>query len=231
MLSALIPTIRTSLAPTLTSLMDQNISELIILDEGDKSVFSDTTNRYLCDMLTLRGINVRHIRRLRKGIGRARYDLIQEAKNDICLFIDDDNVLAPKTVDKLILELKRHLFVTPAVVQVNNEMGWKQYDYPKAYWEAEDLLEGLWQSQWRNTKVRHIKLVKQTSTNCVLFNKNNDFSKLKDHNQLGEDQIFCSCFKEGGVIRTDAISYHLMQPDETRKWQSQAEDIYRKSLQ
>jgi hypothetical protein len=231
MISVLIPTIRGSLANTLISTglqTSKEIGEVIILDEGDKSVMSDIATRYAVDMLTLKGKEVRHIRRLKTNIVRSRFDLIVEAKNLNCLFLDDDNVMDSNCIEILLPHLKRGVFVTPAIVQVNNEIGWKHYDSPKSFYAPQDVLQGLWEVQWRNTREENVVKVKQTSTNCVLFNREGIAFRDLLRVEFAEDQAFCKCFKQGGIVVTNAVSYHFMMNDEKRRWANIAEDILRK---
>lgn len=106
-ISAVVPTIgRVDTLPTvLTAIAFQtlHIDEFILLDEAAEPVTSSEAVQLALDVLSLHHIDVHIIRnRMRNGIGSARYRLVEEAKYDRVLMIDDDVVLRPNCLETLI---------------------------------------------------------------------------------------------------------------------------------
>lgn len=67
-----------------------NISEIIILDSGEIPVIEDESLITVLDALKDYGIPFKYLRDKPRGIGPARYRLLEEARTDRAIMIDDD---------------------------------------------------------------------------------------------------------------------------------------------
>lgn len=101
-ISVAIPTVgRVETLPTvLTALSFQKnayqIKEVILLDEAKIPVMENYVVNQALDVLSLMGIEVKILRnRNKKGIGAARYRLVEESKYEAVLMVDDDVILRP----------------------------------------------------------------------------------------------------------------------------------------
>lgn len=105
--SVVIPTVgRVEVLPTvLTALSFQThqIDEVIILDEAKTPVMENYVVNQSLDVLSLQGVRVKVLRnRKPEGIGSARLALVEEARNEMVLMVDDDVVLLPSCVEHLL---------------------------------------------------------------------------------------------------------------------------------
>jgi GT2 family glycosyltransferase len=107
--SVVIPTVgRVETLPTvLTALSFQTaaseIGEVILLDEAKTPVMENYVVNQALDVLSLQGAEVKILRdRNLKGIGAARFRLVEEAKYPWVLMVDDDVVLNPSCLGHLI---------------------------------------------------------------------------------------------------------------------------------
>lgn len=106
-ISVAIPTIgRTETLPlVLYSILSQKpkVSEVVILDEAPVSVMETPSVNQVLDLLSLEGIPLKIIRRRPSGgIAEARMLLAEEAKHKFILMVDDDVVLRPDCLYKLV---------------------------------------------------------------------------------------------------------------------------------
>ena len=107
-LDVLIPTFRrpTALATTLTSLFGQTFRDfdVIIADQSDVNLDDGQVElTTLKRAFALRGQSVRHLRRpSRQGMAEQRHFLLGEARAPFVLFLDDDVLLEPDVVGRMI---------------------------------------------------------------------------------------------------------------------------------
>lgn len=91
---------------TLNSLAMQDFAPLSIYvrDEGQFGIFNDRNIRMIWDYLSSLGFELHYHRTdIRRGVGFARYQLVQfAAQSPYVMFIDDDMLLRPETISRLI---------------------------------------------------------------------------------------------------------------------------------
>ena len=96
--------LRQCVSSVLTS-KNQNEYEIILIDDGSTDGISPT----LCDTLSSENpSNVRVIHQENAGLGGARNTGIEAAEGEYLLFLDSDDTLADKAVDRLIDTAKKH---------------------------------------------------------------------------------------------------------------------------
>ncbi len=107
-LDVLIPTYRrpTALVTTLTSLFGQTFREfdLVIADQTETEHVIDSVElQTLTNAFELRGQRVRYIhRRVRRGMAEQRHFLLSQARAPFVLFLDDDLLLEPEVVERML---------------------------------------------------------------------------------------------------------------------------------
>ena len=95
---------------------DYPVDEVILLDEGKKPITENFAIRQVMDFLSLKGIRVVYLRdRNGRGIGAARLRLAEEARNRAHLQVDDDVVMDPSCLRKMmeVYELYSPSWVVP----------------------------------------------------------------------------------------------------------------------
>jgi hypothetical protein len=106
-ITVVIPTVGRveTLSTVLTAISFQKSSlilEIILLDEAKMPVMENYVVNQALDVLSLKNIKVKVIRnRNRRGIGAARQLLVEEAKTNYVLMVDDDVVLTPGCLEYL----------------------------------------------------------------------------------------------------------------------------------
>ncbi|GAA0560207.1 glycosyltransferase family 2 protein [Chitinophaga japonensis] len=104
--SVLIPTYNriTALAATLTALSAQSFHDfhVIVADQGATPAASHPTIQTICRILELHGHPVQLLQNLpRRGMAQQRQFLLEHAKGDYALFLDDDVILEPDALEKM----------------------------------------------------------------------------------------------------------------------------------
>lgn len=109
--SVLIPTYdrREALAATLAALAAQTLRDfdVVIADQGEQRVTDSCTIRTLCRLLELHGGGVRVLVNLpRRGIAQQRQFLLDHASGRFSLFLDDDVILEPDALARMVRALR-----------------------------------------------------------------------------------------------------------------------------
>ncbi|HEY1007486.1 MAG TPA: glycosyltransferase family A protein, partial [Sphingobacteriaceae bacterium] len=110
--SVLIPTYNRhhALAVTLTALSAQTWKdmELVISDQSDAYAGDDQAVRTLVTLLQIQDRPVRLLQNLpRKGIAHQRQFLLEQATGPYSLFLDDDVILEPEAVQRMVTALQQ----------------------------------------------------------------------------------------------------------------------------
>lgn len=126
-----IPTIgRIETLPTVltaAAFQTQQPAEVLILDEAKTTIMESFAVNQAIDLLSLQGVQVRFIRdRNRAGIGPARYRLGEEAAHEYVLMVDDDVVLRPTALERMMAALQRNRefahWVVPTCFLINGSL-------------------------------------------------------------------------------------------------------------
>jgi glycosyltransferase involved in cell wall biosynthesis len=119
----LIPTYRrpAALAVTLTSLVGQTFRDfrVVVSDQGETPAFDTPELKAVVRVLRARGVPVAIHRHLPpRGMAEQRQFLLDAARATSVLFLDDDVILEPDLVERLVAALARHRcgFVGSAVI-------------------------------------------------------------------------------------------------------------------
>lgn len=109
--SILIPTYNrvTALAATLTALCAQTFKDfnVIVADQGEVSAASDGTIQTVCRLLELHGTPVRICQNFpRRGIAQQRQFLLDKSEGRYSLYMDDDVILEPDVVERMLKALR-----------------------------------------------------------------------------------------------------------------------------
>jgi glycosyltransferase involved in cell wall biosynthesis len=123
---------------TLLSLLMQNYHDfkIYIRDEGVSEIFADRSVRLISNLLSNSGIEIEYHRvPSRRGVGIARKALVDSVRDEsFLLFLDDDMVIAPTSIENLITEMERD-------VQIGFVQGTKiEADPNRTYWNDINLL-------------------------------------------------------------------------------------------
>ena len=105
--SVLIPTYNrvTALGATLTALAAQTYHDfnIVVSDQGDVGAMHHPTIQTICRILELHGNRVQLLQNLpKRGMAQQRQFLLEHCDCDYCLFIDDDVILEPDSLEKMI---------------------------------------------------------------------------------------------------------------------------------
>jgi glycosyltransferase involved in cell wall biosynthesis len=109
--SVLIPTYNrlNALTATLTALAAQTFTdfEVVISDQSDEFVANKLTIKTLVRLFELHGNPISILHNLpRKGIAHQRQTLLERASGEFCLYIDDDVLLEPNTLKRMVKALE-----------------------------------------------------------------------------------------------------------------------------
>ena len=98
--TCLIPHGRTTLVPTLTSIVNQTIlpKKICIVDNKDVSTPPDS---YFYNICRYKGIQLVYESSSAQSIARVRYELSNRNETDYCLWVDDDVILNSTYVEQL----------------------------------------------------------------------------------------------------------------------------------
>ena len=139
----LIPTYRrpTALAVTLTSLVGQTFRDfrVVVSDQGEAPASDAPELRAVMRVLRARGVPIAIHRHLPpRGMAEQRQFLLDRARGAYALFVDDDVILEPDLVERLVGALARHHcgFVGSAVI------GLSYVDDVRPHQQAIEFIDG-----------------------------------------------------------------------------------------
>lgn len=239
--TAVIPTIgRTETLPAvLTSLVFQahKINEIILLDEARSTVLESYAVNQALDALALQGAGVKILRsRRRKGIGAARLRLVEEAKNNAVLMVDDDVVLSPSCVSNL---LERFIvegtnWVVPTCTLVSAAL--EVEGYIDHVVNPKDLDVRLWTEKhdWfipyfkYNTPV--ICPISVSGTQCILVDKKVFLEQCQNLPVIGNlprEDTYLTTVMNGGWFTSKAECLHYEHPSQVDRGNWDTTSFYR----
>lgn len=131
-----------ALAVTLTSLFAQSCLPLriVISDQGEKAPASGAEEvRALLRLLAARGHGVElHLHQPRRGLAEQRDFLLAQAHAPYALFLDDDVVLEPDLIDRLLRVLREQGcgFVGSAVIGMSYAQDQRPHQQAIEFWEG-----------------------------------------------------------------------------------------------
>jgi GT2 family glycosyltransferase len=239
--SVCIPTVgRIETLPTvLFSILGQKgVSEVIILDEASVPVCESFVVNQALDLLSLsKGIEVRVIRRRRRGgIGKARVDLINEAKNDYIVMVDDDVVLGERCAEVLVSHSMEHAsWAVPTCVLIS--AGLELDGYTDQVVDAEDPKVKQWTERypWFMPYFRYSKVVIEThlgcaGTQCIAFSRDrvkDSFDFLDKNGALPREDTLFTRVTGPGVFYSGVECYHFEHKSQVTRGQWDRRMFYR----
>jgi glycosyltransferase involved in cell wall biosynthesis len=234
-ISVLIPTInRGSIKTVLTNLCASEIvGEVIISDAGEISIMSDIDNIVLLDLLRRKGATVKIIREWQVGIGKTRYSLMQEAKNKIALFIDDDVYFNDINALYTILNVSQVPYIAPLCHITTDFLGVKGLNRNPISWqEAMKIADGRdWILPYFNIQdgINDVTLrINFCGTQCLMFKVEDGLRaiELKRWKKgFNREDIYLTKTMGQGLLCTHAVSWHLQTDQQYREWKNADEEI------
>jgi glycosyltransferase involved in cell wall biosynthesis len=229
--SAVIPTIgrEETLPMVLMSLVHQTNTpiEVVILDEAKKPVSENYCVNQALDVLSLMGVRIKVLRNRRKqGIGAARLDLAQEARNPFVLMLDDDVVLAPSCAEELINALIRKStpWAVPTCVLVPANFAADGYrDTPV---DITDPSIQMWTQKypWFIPYFQYMEpmecLIPCSGTQAILLRKKNFLSTCSEIGEFGRlprEDTYMTTKMGPGVFTSKALCHHFEHPSQAER--------------
>jgi len=215
---------------------------ITILDSGDKPITSNYVVRMILDILSEKHVEVVYLRENRRvPIVAARRRLLEKVTQDF-MFVDDDALLEPDYIEKVKSSLKFRLQVDNSLVGFssglfllpNNEIG--KPDFSVEFMDDSILID-VNQYQYAFFRYEEFKFIEVDygGVSGVLFRfeaKDGmivSLENLPDDSPL-EDFILTKAAGRG-ILRTDAIAWHLMNPSQHRDWNYALENILRRNFE
>ena len=222
---------------SLLSLAFQNElpNKITILDNGEIPIFSSYVNRMVVDILAEKGIETILLRSNEKyGIVKARRILLERVIEDF-MFLDDDAILEPNYIEeaKAILRFYECSFAGGLFLMPNNEMNKPDFSTIKLSDLPEDVLQ-YQQAFFRYNKTIHSS-ISYGGISGVLFKHSvkeqllKSLENIPDNTPL-EDFILTKA-AGGGILVTNAVAWHLFNPEQKRDWRYALENILRKKFE
>lgn len=170
----LLPTINrlTSFIATMSGVATQSLADLhvIIADQSDTPVMENLVVQTLCRVIEARGGQVEwHYRVPSKGIAEQRHFLLEQATSDYVLYLDDDVLMEPWVVARLVDTLRTEgcgfVGAFPAGLSFRNDV--RPHQQYVEYWEGPVEPEALgpdtpaWE-RWQLHRAANLWHVSQT---------------------------------------------------------------------
>jgi len=205
-----------------------------IYDNGEVSVLEDEDVRNIIDWLVYwRKIDVLYQRVEKKSLVEMRYSIFRKHKNEKFCVIDDDIVLEPDALYKLVESSSKYKYVVPVCLDIVNLLEHKDYSREAISIEqALKLSDGL--KRHRLYKEDEEIKVKYADLSTVVFRED----ALE---RIDWDKYFnCELWTEGialtgliglGCIRTGAISYHNTSRQWFKDWRNKLDVFKRKEIE
>ena len=199
------------------------VDELIILDEAKKPIAENFAINQAMDLLSLQGTRVVLLRERRKnGIGNARYRLCGEARNNIVLQVDDDVVLRPDCLARLLYSGSRVPWVVPTCVLVP---GFFALDgYLDTVVDPDDPRVTKWTSKypWFIPYYRYsvpvVRDIECAGTQCILLDRSSVLSlceALQGMGRLPREDTYLTAKLGPGRFVSEAECLHYEHPNQT----------------
>lgn len=241
----LIPTIRSStISLCLQSLGNQTMlpNRIVILDSGSKSIMSDYVVRMMFDILADKGVEIDYYRKNKRvPIVAARRYLLEKV-TDHFMFLDDDILLEPDYIGKVYKSCFYHLqeknslvgFSNGLILLPNNEIGKPDFSTEEVVEPPKDV------NQYQYAYFRykgHPKFIEVDYGNggATMFRHGMETQLLEALKNLPDDapmEDFILTKAAGrGMLRTDAVAWHLMNPNQKRDWNYALENILRRNFE
>jgi len=131
-----------ALAATLATLIGQTHRrfDVVVADQSDGSASHDTAEtRSIVRLLEARGHRVRLLRNLpRRGLAQQRQFLLEQAEAPAVLFVDDDVLLEPDLIERLVAALRESGagFVGSAVIGLSYRDDVRPHQQSIAFWHG-----------------------------------------------------------------------------------------------
>lgn len=233
MVSVLIPTMgRETLSMIMSNAISEVTEEIIVLDSGEIPVISRDEIMIVSEVASRKGISVTFLRE-KMGIGKARFRLLQEAKSEYAMMIDDDVWLASADIKRLsqVMKLYGKGFVVPCCHIAADFLGAKNmHREAVSVQQARELSQGDWQMPYFNYKQKEALYVpiRFSGTQCVMFPTENGFKaplleKWKDG--MNREDIYFTSEIGPGVLCTRIVSVHMETTRQKREWSNRDEDV------
>ena len=233
MISVVIPTIGRVeiLNSVLFSVFQQGgVEEVIILDEADSPVCEHYQVNQALDLLSLKGIRVEILRdRRRKGIGAARWRLVNEARCEHVLMLDDDVVLGKDCLRLLYRALwgEQAYFAIPycCLVPKLHSDGYFDCEVSRHDKIIENWIEKYpWFLPYFDFREDFIEDIHVSGTQAILVLKSKFLSKCSGIMRLGDlprEDTYLTSKLNHGVFVSRAKCYHFEHDyQQERKWSS-----------
>jgi hypothetical protein len=239
-----IPTIRNNtIGLCLQSLGNQTMlpERVVILDSGDKPITSNYVVRMMFDILADKGVVIEYFRENKRvHIVVAKRKLLEKV-TDHFMFLDDDILLEPDYIDKVYaacfyrLREKNQLvgFSGGLILLPNNEIG-------KPDFSTESIIEppkNVNQYQYAYFRYADKKFIEIDYGNggATMFKFGTEKALLESLEGLPDDapmEDFILTRAAGrGLLRTDVVAWHLMNPNQKRDWNYALENILRRNFE
>jgi len=241
----LVPTIRTdTIALCLQALAYQTElpDRITILDSGEKPITSNFTVRMVFDILSEKHVEIVYFREnKRNSIVAARRKLLEKVTQDF-MFVDDDALLEPDYIDKVRHSLGFRLkadqslpvnFSCGLFLLPNNEIGKPDFSTTLHKNPPDDVS----QYQYAFFRYDHPQFIEidYGGASGVAFRygvENRLLVALKDLPDDAPLEDFILSKAAGrGILRTDAIAWHLFNPEQKRDWNYALENILRRNFE
>lgn len=240
----LIPTIRTNtIGLCLQSLGNQMMlpDKVVILDSGDKPITSNYTIRMMFDILADKGIVVDYFRENKRiHIVAAKRKLLEKV-SDHFMFLDDDILLEPdyvkKVYDACFMKLQEDNslvgFSNGIILLPNNEIS--KPDFSTELIEEPPKDVNQYQYAYFRYKTKKFIEIDYGNGGATMFRKGMEKQLLESLEGLPDDapmEDFILTRAAGrGLLRTDAVAWHLMNPNQKRDWNYALENILRRNFE
>lgn len=214
---------------------------ITILDSGEQPITSNYIVRMVIDILAEKEVEVIYLRENRKvPIVAARRKLLERVSQDF-MFVDDDALLEPEYIEKVKHTLRFRLradnqlvgFAGGVFLLPNNEIN--KPDFSMKLMEEPPV--GMSQFQYAFFRYHGVSYIEidYGGVSGVAFRygrENYLLASLKDlpDDAPLEDFILTKAVGKG-VLRTDAVAWHLFNPEQKRDWSYALENILRRNFE
>lgn len=240
----LIPTIRiNTISLCLQSLSNQTMfpDRIVILDSGDRPITSDYVVRMMFDILADKGVEINYFRKNKRVPIVAARRFLLEKVTDHFMFLDDDILLESDYIEKVYKACFYRLraanglvgFSGGLILLPNNEIGKPDFSTELVNEPPKDVN----QYQYAYFRYKDPKFIEIDYGNggATMFRHGMEMLLLEALKGLPDDapmEDFILTKAAGrGLLRTDAIAWHLMNPNQERNWNYALENILRRNFE
>jgi len=214
---------------------------ITILDSGESPITSNYTVRMVFDILSEKHVEVVYLRENKKvSIVAVRRRLLEKVTQDF-MFVDDDAILEPDYVNKMVTGLRLCLsegnspvnFSGGSFLLPNNEIN--KPDFSTELFEAPPNNVSQYQYAFFRYKEPQFIEIDYGGVSGVLFRFEAKDRLIKSLENLPNDaplEDFILTKAAGrGILRTDAIAWHLFNLEQKRNWSYALENILRRNFE